>query len=161
MIMTAVPLVEDLVRSHCSVVDTARIRHMELFVYDHQRLALPDHCEFLHCGLLRVCGNGVAGWAEFEFSDGTTHLDLVKWASVFTRLKGQTSLQAIQYIQQHESQWGFTRTHLAGEALVDWHKSLLGAANAEKSSLDAGSVTSSLPVERNFLNHYCSAYYSF
>ncbi|MEW4372213.1 hypothetical protein [Paenibacillus kandeliae] len=158
MIMTAVPLVEEIVRPHGVAVDTARIRHMELFVYDHQRLALPDHCEFLHCGLLRMCGSGAAGWAEFEFSDGTTHLDLVKWASVFTRLKGQTGMQAAQYMQQHESQWGFTRTHLASEALVDWQKSLIGA---ESNQANSRATVSSLPAERNFLSHYCSAYYSF
>lgn len=145
-------------------VRKARLHRMELFLYDPVKLALPEPCRPLHCGLLRLSGHGATGWAEFEFSDGITHLDLVKWGQVFRHLKRQSAEEAENYIRRHEAEWGFTRTHLAAEALQSWQHALSEMEPNRQlrlvTSTDMSAMTS-LPTEREFLSYYCQSYYSF
>ncbi len=142
----------------------AHIQRMELFIYDQAKLALPESCRPLHCGLLRLSGGGATGWAEFEFSDGSAHLDLIKWGQVFRRLKHVEAAEARTLIHRYESQWGFTRTHLAAEALTAWHKALSEGVSGAESGIEASSYMTGwtgLPTEREFLSYYCQSYYSF
>ncbi len=145
-------------------VREAHLHRMELFLYDSAKLALPEPCRPLHCGLLRLSGHGATGWAEFEFSDGTAHLDLIKWGQAFRHLKRRSAAEAEDYIRRHEAEWGFTRTHLAAEALHSWQHALgemEQSRHPQPAVLSDMSGVTSLPTEREFLSYYCQSYYSF
>lgn len=134
-------------------VSVTCIGSLEIYLYDHQRLALPDSCRMLHCGLLRISMADGSGWAEYEFSDGQRRLDLVRWASVFRRLKGLPVLQALAFIEDHRQAWGDTRAQLAAEAL---HNYIDRQTAAPEMPVDRHPLT-----ERQFLGDYAQAYYSF
>ncbi|WP_052714256.1 hypothetical protein [Paenibacillus dauci] len=136
-----------------SAIPITCIGSLEIYLYDHQCLSLPDSCMMLHCGLLRISLAGGSGWAEYEFSDGQRRLDLVRWASVFRRLKGLTVQQALAYVEIHRQVWGHTRSQLAIEAL---HNYTIRQNEAEDSTPFRQPLT-----ERQFLGDYAQAYYSF
>ncbi|ANF94855.1 hypothetical protein [Paenibacillus bovis] len=138
---------------HIPSVSSTCVGSLEIYLYDHQRLSLPDSCGMLHCGLLRISLADGSGWAEYEFSDGLRRLDLVRWASVFQRLKGLTVQQALEYVHVHRQNWGHTRAQLAIEAL---HNYMIRQSESADSLLYRQPLT-----ERQFLSDYAQAYYSF
>ncbi len=163
MLSAVAPLIQPAIRPE-SLIGEARIHRLELFLYDQAKLALPESYRPLHCGLLRISGSGATGWAEFEFSDGSTHLDLVKWGQAFRRLKRLDAAEAMAFIRQYQQQWGFTRTHLAAEAMVAWQKALAESVSRTKDTVEPSSYMTGLtglPMEREFLSYYCQSYYSF
>ncbi|WP_322923386.1 hypothetical protein [Paenibacillus campi] len=160
-----IPLIPSAVRAQ-SVIVEAHIHRLELFLYDQTKLALPEAYRPLHCGLLRIAGSGAFGWAEFEFSDGAAQLDLIKWGQVFRHLKRRQAAEAFAMIHQYEQQWGFTRTHLAAEALASWQKALSESSDTPSSESIRRHVHHMAgmtvpPTEREFLSYYCQSYYSF
>ncbi|MFD1884781.1 hypothetical protein [Paenibacillus wenxiniae] len=163
MLSAVAPLIQSVACPE-SFMDEARIHRMELFLYDQAKLALPASYRPLHCGLLRLSGNGATGWAEFEFSDGSAHLDLVKWGQAFRHLKRLDAAEAMTFIRQYEQQWGFTRTHLAAEAVAAWQKALLQSISPTHVPTEPSTYMKAwthLPMEREFLSYYCQSYYSF
>ncbi|WP_239645138.1 hypothetical protein [Paenibacillus polymyxa] len=99
--------------------------------------------------------NGAQGLAEYELPEIKGAFDLVRWASVFTSLKGLSLTEAEQYIQHHADHWGPDKTELALSALSD----LTAHANLHILS----PLATILPprISRSYLIEHGLVYYSF
>ncbi|WP_233354724.1 hypothetical protein [Paenibacillus sp. JZ16] len=93
-----------------------------------------------------------AGYAEYALPSTREFADLIRWASVFTRLRGMPVTEAIRYAQKQQ-QWGSARMQLAVSALADLEANLQQHITRMR--------LGSLPLERSFLMDCSEAYYSF
>ncbi|MHB0882610.1 hypothetical protein ACYCSE_12395 [Paenibacillus sp. SEL1] len=132
-----------------------RIGSMEMIQYDYRQF--PDSEPYQHhcCGLLTMSCNGAQGLAEYELPEIKGAFDLVRWASVFTSLKGLSLTEAEQYIQHHADHWGPDKTELALSALSD----LTAHANLHILSPTATILPSR--ISRSYLIVHGLVYYSF
>lgn len=131
------------------------IRYMEVFRFEGrsaERL-IPWGGKLYNCGLLKICGGVSSGYAEYVLPDTREYADLVRWASVFTRLKGRTIANAMLCVEQNRMEWGIHRTMLAEAALIDL------AAHIRRP--DERRHLGGIPLERSFLMDCSQAYYTF
>ncbi|EFU43196.1 hypothetical protein PVOR_04403 [Paenibacillus vortex V453] len=130
------------------------IRYMEMFRFDwgSAERFIPWSDRSWNCGLFKISCGEAAGYAEYALPSTREFADLVRWASVFARLRGMPVTEAIRYAQQQQ-QWGSTRMLLAVSALADLEKNLHQHVTRER--------LGSLPLERSFLMDCSQAYYFF
>jgi hypothetical protein len=96
-----------------------RISFMEVFQFDPGNAPYNSDNQALNrcfC-LLRITYNGLSGWGECLFSCPCKHLDLVKWASPFEKLKGLSVQDAIAYLDTNKLNLGKERFQLVEHAL--------------------------------------------
>lgn len=129
------------------------IRHMEIFRFDRGSAErfIPWSNRDWNCGLFKISCKDAAGYAEYALPSTREFADLVRWASVFTRLKGMPVTEAVRYAQKQ--QWGSARMQLAVSALADLEANLQQHTTRKR----LGSLT----LERSFLMECSEAYYSF
>ncbi|WP_052759555.1 hypothetical protein [Paenibacillus sp. DMB20] len=106
-----------------------------------------------NCGLLKICSGAKAGYAEYVLPDTREYADIVRWASIFSRLKGLTVADAVHCVEQNRTEWGIHRTMLAEAALTDL------AAHIRRR--DERRHLGGIPLERSFLMDCSRAYYTF
>ncbi|MBD3921439.1 hypothetical protein H8B09_21900 [Paenibacillus sp. PR3] len=134
---------------------TFKISHMEVFRMDC-KLAENNpirNIDSYNCGLLKIAGQGAAGFAEYVIPDTKLNHDLVRWASVFKKLKGLSIAEALRYVQDKEEAWGPTRQEAAIAALTDLSMSLIDPLHQPETSVR--SLEWSALIERS------QSYYSF
>lgn len=99
-----------------------RISSMEVFRFDcrflHNQLP-PWNAGAYDCGLLKISSDGLSGWGEYISPCSKENVDLVRWASVFAKLKGLSVAEAIRCAEATNEAWGLVRTRLAESALLD------------------------------------------
>ncbi|MHA2855812.1 hypothetical protein ACXZ7E_17575 [Paenibacillus lautus] len=129
------------------------IRHMEIFRFDRgsaeRFIPWSDHSR--NCGLFKISCKNASGYAEYALPSTREFADLVRWASVFSRLRGMHVMEAIRYVQKQ--QWGSVRMLLAVSALAD--------LEANQHQHISRKRLGSLPLERSFLMDCSEAYYHF
>lgn len=93
---------------------TSKIGHIEVFQFNPQESELisTDSVESCYC-LFHISSNGVSGWGDCIFSCECKHLDLVRWATVFEKMKGLTISEAVLLVQSKQLEWGDDRYRLA------------------------------------------------
>lgn len=130
------------------------IRCMEIFRFDRGSAErfIPWSDRDWNCGLFKISCKDAAGYAEYALPSTREFADLVRWASVFTRLKGMPVTEAVRYAQKQQ-QWGSARMQLAVSALADLEANLQQHITRKR--------LGSLPLERSFLMDCSEAYYSF
>ncbi|MBU5347748.1 hypothetical protein [Paenibacillus lautus] len=130
------------------------IRCMEIFRFDRGSAErfIPWSDRDWNCGLFKISCKDAAGYAEYALPSTREFADLVRWASVFTRLKGMPVTEAVRYAQKQQ-QWGSARKQLAVSALADLEANLQQHITRKR--------LGSLPLERSFLMDCSEAYYSF
>ncbi|SMF64978.1 hypothetical protein SAMN05661091_0123 [Paenibacillus uliginis N3/975] len=129
------------------------IRYMEIFRFDGNSAEqdIPWNDKSTNCGLFKISCSGASGYAEYALPDTREYADLVRWSSVFMRLKGLTVAEAISTVQKQ--QWGAVRTMLAESALKDLSANLIQCNERQR--------LGSLPLERSFLIDCSRAYFLF
>ncbi|WP_433938140.1 hypothetical protein [Paenibacillus lautus] len=130
------------------------IRHMEIFRFDRGSAErfIPWSDQGWNCGLFKVSCNDAAGYVEYALPGTREFSDLVRWASVFSRLRGMPVTEAIRYARKQQ-QWGSARMQLAVSALADLEINLHRHITRER--------LGRLPLERSFLMDCSEAYYHF
>ncbi|MGC6585842.1 hypothetical protein MKY82_02415 [Paenibacillus sp. FSL W7-1279] len=130
------------------------IRCMEIFRFDRcsAERFIPWSDRDWNCGLFKISCKDAAGYAEYALPSTREFADLIRWASVFTRLRGMPVTEAIRYAQKQQ-QWGSARMQLAVSALADLEANLQQHITRMR--------LGSLPLERSFLMDCSEAYYSF
>lgn len=99
-----------------------RISSMEVFRFDCRFLQnqLPIwNTDGYDCGLLKISSGGLSGWGEYVMPCSKENVDLVRWASVFSKLKGLSVAEALRFPEVTNKAWGTVRTRLAESALLD------------------------------------------
>jgi hypothetical protein len=130
------------------------IRYMEVFRFDRcsaERFIPWSNLDW-NCGLFKISCKDAAGYAEYALPSNKEFTDLVRWASVFTRLKGMSVTEAVRYAQKHH-QWGSARMQLAVSALADLETNRQQHITRKR--------LGSLSLERSFLMDCSEAYYFF
>lgn len=130
------------------------ISYMEIFRFDRGSAErfIPWSDRDWNCGLFKISCKDAAGYAEYALPTTREFADLVRWASVFTRLRGMPVTEAVRYAQKQQ-QWGSARMQLAVSALADLEANLQQHITRKR--------LGSLPLERSFLMECSEAYYSF
>lgn len=130
------------------------IRCMEIFRFDRGSAErfIPWSDRNWNCGLFKISCKDAAGYAEYALPSTREIADLVRWASVFTRLRGMPVTEAVRYAQKQQ-QWGAVRMQLAVSALADLEANLQQHITRKQ--------LGRLPLERSFLMECSEAYYSF
>ncbi|MEC0309358.1 hypothetical protein P4H67_21575 [Paenibacillus lautus] len=130
------------------------IRNMEMFRFDQSSAErfIPSSDQGCNCGLFKISCENAAGYAEYALPSTGEFADLVRWASVFTRLRGMPVTEAVRYAQKQQ-QWGSVRMQLAVSALTDLEANLQQHITRER--------LGSLPLERSYLMNCSEAYYFF
>ncbi|MGG3309738.1 hypothetical protein ABER23_20220 [Paenibacillus lautus] len=130
------------------------IRHMEIFRFDQGSAErfIPWSKRDWNCGLFKISCKDAAGYAEYALPSNREFTDLVRWAAVFTRLKGMSVTEAVRYAQK-QHQWGSARMQLAVSALADLETNRQQHITRKR--------LGSLPLERSFLMDCSEAYYFF
>ncbi|MFG1734365.1 hypothetical protein [Paenibacillus sp. 843] len=128
------------------------IRNMEMFRFDQSSAErfIPSSDQGGNCGLFKISCENAAGYAEYALPSTGEFADLVRWASVFTRLRGMPVTEAVRYAQKQQ-QWGSVRMQLAVSALTDLEANLQQHITRER--------LGSLPLERSYLMNCSEAYY--
>lgn len=118
------PLLSD---NDLTELTTIKINHMEVFRLDNKLVEnrLIATMDSRNCGILKITNHGAAGFAEYVLPDTKLNDDLVRWASVFKKMKGLTITEALHYVQDTEQAWGPIRQQLAIAALTDLAISLV------------------------------------
>ncbi|MGG3508973.1 hypothetical protein ABES58_26395 [Paenibacillus lautus] len=130
------------------------IHHMEIFRFDQGSAErfIPWSKRDWNCGLFKISCKDAAGYAEYALPSNREFTDLVRWAAVFTRLKGMSVTEAVCYAQK-QHQWGSARMQLAVSALADLETNRQQHITRKR--------LGSLPLERSFLMDCSEAYYFF
>ncbi|AYB46809.1 hypothetical protein [Paenibacillus lautus] len=130
------------------------IRCMEIFRFDRSSAErfIPWSDQSRNCGLFKISCKNASGYAEYALPSTREFADLVRWASVFSRLKGMPVTEAIRYAQKQQ-QWGSVRMLLAVSALAD--------LEANQHQHISRKRLGRLPLERSFLMDCSEAYYHF
>jgi hypothetical protein len=130
------------------------IRNMEMFRFDQGSAErfIPSSDQGCNCGLFKISCENAAGYAEYALPSTREFADLVRWASVFTRLRGMPVTEAVRYAQKQQ-QWGSVRMQLAVLALADLEANLQQHITRKR--------LGSLPLERSYLMNCSEAYYFF
>lgn len=130
------------------------IRNMEMFRFDQSSAErfIPSSDQGCNCGLFKISCDNAAGYAEYALPSTGEFADLVRWASVFTRLRGMPVTEAVRYAQKQQ-QWGSVRMQLAVSALTDLEANLQQHITRKR--------LGSLPLERSYLMNCSEAYYFF
>ncbi|MCV4233905.1 hypothetical protein OHJ21_22335 [Virgibacillus sp. LDC1] len=130
------------------------IRNMEMFRFDQSSAErfIPSSDQGCNCGLFKISCENAAGYAEYALPSTGEFADLVRWASVFTRLRGMPVTEAVRYAQKQQ-QWGSVRMQLAVSALADLEANLQQHITRKR--------LGSLPLERSYLMNCSEAYYFF
>lgn len=130
------------------------IRNMEMFRFDQSSAErfIPSSNQGCNCGLFKISCENAAGYAEYALPSTGEFADLVRWASVFTRLRGMPVTEAVRYAQKQQ-QWGSVRMQLAVSALTDLEANLQQHITRKR--------LGSLPLERSYLMNCSEAYYFF
>ncbi|MGG4499721.1 hypothetical protein [Paenibacillus polymyxa] len=131
------------------------IGSIAIIQYDHRQFPDPEQYQHHCCGLLTMSCNGAQGVAEYKLPEIKGTFDLVRWASVFTSLKGLSLTEAEQYIKHHADHWGPVKTELALSALSDL------AAHANSYILSPTATTLHPRISRSYLIEHGLVYYSF
>ncbi|PJN51510.1 hypothetical protein PAEVO_46020 [Paenibacillus sp. GM2FR] len=128
------------------------IRNMEMFRFDQSSAErfIPSSDQGCNCGLFKISCENAAGYAEYALPSTGEFADLVRWASVFTRLRGMPVTEAVRYAQKQQ-QWGSVRMQLAVSALADLEANLQQHITRKR--------LGSLPLERSYLMNCSEAYY--
>lgn len=132
-----------------------KIRSMEIYRFDNhsaEQFAFRGG-DLYNCGLLKIGCGGKAGYAEYVLPRTAEYEDLVRWASVFTQLKGLTLTEAQLCVDDNRCLWGSRRSVLAEAALEDL--ALHMQRNEERGRFGR------IWLERTFLMACSRAYYSF
>ena len=137
-----------------NVICEEPIRYMEMFRFDQGSAErfIPSSDQGCNCGLFKISCENAAGYAEYALPSTREFADLVRWASVFSRLKGMPVTEAIRYAQKQQ-QWGSVRMQLAVSALADLEANQHQRMNRKR--------LGRLPLERPFLMNCSEAYYFF
>ncbi|MDF2719413.1 MAG: hypothetical protein K0R28_6338 [Paenibacillus sp.] len=132
-----------------------RIGSMEIFRFDCEpiRIRHPGNDGDYDCGYLKISGNGMNGWGAYRLACMKRPFDLVRWASVFIRLKGLSISDAFLYIQCKEEAWGAARASLAESALKDLASKLQFPSPLERRD--------DLSMDGPYLIEHCKSYFSF
>ncbi|MEF7438836.1 hypothetical protein V4V36_10220 [Paenibacillus lautus] len=127
---------------------------MEIFRFDRGSAErfIPWSDRDWNCGLFKISCKDAAGYAEYALPSTREFADLVRWASVFTRLRGMPVTEAVRYAQKQQ-QWGSVRMLLAVSALAD--------LEANQHQHISRKRLGRLPLERSFLMDCSEAYYHF
>ncbi|MEC0254327.1 hypothetical protein [Paenibacillus lautus] len=130
------------------------IRNMEMFRFDQSSAErfIPSSDQGCNCGLFKISCENAAGYAEYALPSTGEFADLVRWASVFTRLRGMPVTEAVRYAQKQQ-QWGSVRMQLAVSTLTDLEANLQQHITRKR--------LGSLPLERSYLMNCSEAYYFF
>jgi hypothetical protein len=130
------------------------IGYMEIFRFDRGSAErfIPWSDRDWNCGLFKISCKDAAGYAEYALPSTREFADLVRWASVFTRLRGMPVTEAVRYAQKQQ-QWGSARMQLAVSALADLEANLQQHITRKR--------LGSLPLERSFVMNCSEAYYFF
>ncbi|MGG4219145.1 hypothetical protein ABEW32_13075 [Paenibacillus jamilae] len=131
------------------------IGSMAIIQYDHRQFPNPEQYQHHCCGLLTMSSNGAQGLAEYKLPEIKGTFDLVRWASVFTSLKGLSLTEAEQYIKQHADHWGPVKTELALSALSDL------TVHANSYTLSPTAIILPPRISRAYLIEHGLVYYSF
>lgn len=132
-----------------------RIGSMAIIQYDYRQFPDSKHVQHRCCGLLTMSCNGAQGMAEYELPEIKGTFDLVRWASVFTLLKGLSFTEAHQYIQHHADNWGHVKTELALSTLSDL------TTHVNLQSLSPATPIVKPRISRSYLIKHGLVYYSF
>ncbi|GMK36958.1 hypothetical protein PCCS19_00110 [Paenibacillus sp. CCS19] len=100
------------------------------------------------CGLLMIYGENKKGAAEFILPHSIHKFDLVKWASVWMKLKRHPMPAALAHIESMIEIWGADRANIAKAALLDLESKQSGSD--QKTNLD-----------RKALFEHTQSYFSF
>ncbi|MEC0209803.1 hypothetical protein P4H70_12765 [Paenibacillus ehimensis] len=138
-----------------AILSTSRIGLIEVYRFDCRLIEarITGNCRDCYCGLLKLSSHGVNGWAEYIVPDTKPYADIVRWTSVFLKLKGLSVSDAVSYVRSHAEAWGPVRTDIAEAALADLTAQLLNPA--------AGHDHEGAAFERSRLIDCSQAYCSF
>lgn len=138
-----------------AILSTSRIGLIEVYRFDCRLIEarITGNCHDCNCGLLKLSSHGVNGWAEYIVPDTKPYADIVRWTSVFLKLKGLSVSDAVSYVRSHAEAWGPVRTDIAEAALADLTAQLLNPA--------AGHDHEGAAFERSRLIDCSQAYCSF
>lgn len=128
---------------------------MEFYQYDRkwlEELGLDgsDHCI---CGILKMSSYGAAGWAEYKITGDASKFQLIRWATLFMRLKGRSIAEGLQLIDDQKVEWGLDRIQLAEDALLALCRNLLAPVPPQSDNI--------VSLERNILIDRSISYFSF
>ncbi|WP_163853360.1 hypothetical protein [Paenibacillus elgii] len=137
------------------VLSTSRIGLIEVYRFDCRLIEarIAGNCRDCNCGLLKLSSHGVNGWAEYVVPNTQPYADIVRWTSVFLKLKGLSVCEAVSYVRSHAAAWGPVRTDIAEVALADLTAQLLNPS--------AGHAHEGASFERSRLIDRSQAYCSF
>ncbi len=110
-----------------AILSTSRIGLIEVYRFDCRFMesGLAGNCRDCNCGLLKLSSHGVNGWAEYVVPSTKPYADIVRWTSIFLKLKGLSVSEAAGYVRSHAAAWGPVRTDIAAAALADLTARLL------------------------------------
>jgi hypothetical protein len=118
-----------------------------------QSTAHPEKCGDFCCGLFKITSVGYSGWGTFAMTYPQGHFDLVRWASVYMRLKGLPVAEALQIVKTGSGAWGAERRGTAEAALIDLANKLLQQSSQENKNEFA--------LRHDYLIEVSEAYFSF
>ncbi|MBB3068917.1 hypothetical protein FHS14_001904 [Paenibacillus baekrokdamisoli] len=101
-----------------------------------------------------ISSGGMLGWSECLLPDWSqASFDIVRWASVFLKLKGLSIPESIGYVRSHHDTWGQEKSAIAEAALIALEGSLEHPLEWQRAS--------NHEETRSFLFHHAQSYYSF
>lgn len=103
--------------------------------------------------LIKIASGGICGWGTFALSGDESNTDLVRWASVYMRLRNRSVIEALHIVRSESASWGRERRGIAQTALADLADRLLLRSPHE--SRDA------IAFKRFCLQEAAEAYFSF
>ncbi|WP_282938417.1 hypothetical protein [Paenibacillus sp. RC67] len=136
----------------------SQIVSIELFQLDrlaHQMIQGPSNAQDTAACLLKVSSTGRNGWGLCGMPVEEPRFDFIKWVSVFGKLKGASVTDAIQFVQQHHSEWGTQRYTIGRASLTELASQCQsGCFLSRQSEICNG-------LERSFLIDHSDRYFSF
>jgi hypothetical protein len=133
----------------------AKISYMEIFRFDCKLIKdrLQDSFVPCHCGLLKISCRQAIGFAEYILPDFKSNSDLIRWASVYMKLKGLSIPEAILCVQEKAEAWGAIRAGLAKSALTELEANIRNPLPPVKAAIRS--------LDRNYLIERSEAYFAF